>query len=85
MEHLLAWVGVLIHLLLAAFIYGGVYNQTKNNTNAIGEVNDEQEFQWSHINRNRENIGKIKGRLGMNGEAPELPPPTHRRAHGASA
>jgi hypothetical protein len=83
-----AWAAVLVtlivNLMLAAWIGGGLNQKIENNTLAIKALDGEQDDQWAHINRNRENIGRIKGRLGLNGELPELPPPVHKRRHASA-
>jgi len=60
-------VPVLFNALLLAYYYGRLSQTVKNHAELHARLASEQSDQWSHINTLREDMGKIKGKLGLNG------------------
>ena len=64
---LVAFVSVVINALLIAYYYGQLSQTVKNHEASFASNEREQENQWSHINDLRADMGKVKGKLGING------------------
>ena len=64
---LVGFVTVLLNALLMAYYYGQLSQTVKNHAELHARLASEQAAQWSHINILREDLGKIKGKLGLNG------------------
>lgn len=58
---------IVIQVLGLAFYYGIQYATVRDHGRAIEDLKDSDQKQWDQISLSRENIGKIKGRLDMNG------------------
>lgn len=54
-------VGSLVQLIVAAFVYGQLSNQTKNNAEDIKELKTDGDVQWKAINRHGERISTLEG------------------------
>lgn len=70
--------GVFVQAVIAAFVYGkltqtvsghsaGLAAETKEREKEVARIDDDQRNQWSQINKSREDIGKLKGKIGING------------------
>jgi hypothetical protein len=60
-------VGVIIQALLAAVTYGMLVQGQREHARRLDAMDVEQSEQWGDIGELRENMGKVKGRLGLNG------------------
>jgi hypothetical protein len=63
-----------------AISYGTLRQSVRNNTEAIKDLDAEQDNQWKYIHDTREQVAKVKGRLGINGDSALPPVPQRRRA-----
>ena len=70
-EQAVLWVtfigGILVQLVIAAFVYGKLTQKVVGLSDEIARLDKDQDNQWSKINDSRENIAKIKGKLNLNG------------------
>jgi len=55
------------NLLVTAYYYGRLAQRVDNHAADIKEGKDARTQQWGHINDLRADVGKIKGKLGING------------------
>lgn len=55
------------NLLVTAYFYGGLSREVKNHGELIEDASKDRREQWRNINRMREDVGRVKGKLGLNG------------------
>ena len=58
---------VLVNGLLTAYYYGRLSQTVDSHEKRLDKSESENNDQWFNINDLRENVGKIKGKLGLNG------------------
>ncbi len=70
-----AWVATLLvggftvgtNLLVTAYYFGRLSQRVENLEQQSKDGSRERENQWGHINDLRADMGKVKGKLGVNG------------------
>ena len=60
-------VTVLCNALLTAFYYGRLSERVDGHTKELAANDTDQNNQWGHINDLRADMGKVKGKLSING------------------
>lgn len=55
------WVPVLINVIVAAFIYGGLYVQVKNSKEDIAEIKADDKELWKAMGIHGERISTLEG------------------------
>lgn len=63
----LALIGLLIQVIVAVYFYGGLSQSVKAHDKQLEDLGEEQNDQWDTIGRLREDVGRVKGHLGING------------------
>lgn len=58
---------ILTNALILAYYFGRLSQRVDTNDRQIADIGDDQDSQWSHINDLRADVGKIKGKIGVNG------------------
>lgn len=64
---LVGGVTIAVNALLTAYYYGRLTQRVDTHDTSIQEGKEARERQWSHINDLRADVGKIKGKIGING------------------
>jgi hypothetical protein len=63
----------------AAKFEGSVGARLNGHDKAVADLEIEQDNQWKYIHDTREQVAKVKGRLGINGDSALPPIPQRRR------
>ena len=58
---------ILVNLLVVAYYAGGINRGQKEHERRLDASDEAEKNQWSAIGDLREDMGKVKGKLGMNG------------------
>lgn len=61
--------GLIVQLIVGVYFYGGLSRAVKGHDDELSDVAKDQKDQWSHIGVLREDVGRVKGVLGINGGA----------------
>lgn len=70
--------GAVVQIAIAAYVYGkltqsvsslgdGLKAESSNRETDIERIDEDQKEQWGVIGNMREDLGKVKGKLGING------------------
>lgn len=70
-----AWVATLVvagitlvgNALITAYFFGSLAQRVKNVEQIVEKHDVDERQQWEHIGELRENVAKVKGKLGING------------------
>lgn len=59
--------GLVGQFIVFVYFYGGLSRAVKDHDDQFDEVSEEQKDQWNQIGTLREDVGRVKGVLGING------------------
>lgn len=63
-----ALVTIAIQLIVAVYVYGGLSKSNEEHERRLNKNDQDHGAIWNKVDKHTEDIGKIKGRLQMNGE-----------------
>lgn len=64
---LVGTVSVMANAILTAYYYGRLSQRVESNEKELDHQADDMRNQWGHIGDLRADMGKVKGKLGVNG------------------